>query len=423
MKILLANSPFSGGGITTYAVQLIKCLTEDVELSVVVPHDKRSPITDKRVKVYYYDTQDLSVKNARFFIRLINEDIRPDVLIVSAARIIPVIAPYLNDNIKIITISHSGRFFHSEYSAINHKYIDNIIAASSEYNKEYLLRKCRVKDSNKIKVIYNFLDKDEELENLRFSKSQQRPISLIFVNGGSVHKSPDLVAKIVIELLKTDLNFRFYWMGNPAIPLTTTIFRFSRFKNVRQLFPDDERLIFPGYISSKRDFDKFTASANIMLTPSRNEGCSMALLEGHRAGCLFIVGDYGNSNREIVEKGNSGFVINHKDVDGFVNLIRDIVTNPEKYDEYYENSHNTFVNYLSYPVWKEKLFSVVNSHSSHRKRKIKATQMGLLYNIYKMKWLKLKCQIDLTLRYSFPSFFTYHKLYHKVGLKGTKIKK
>lgn len=423
MKILLANSPFRGGGITTYAVQLIRCLAEDAELAVVLADDKKSPITDKRVKVYHYNTQNLSVKNARFFIRLINEEIKPDVLIISAANILPVIAPYLNDNIKIISVSHSGRFFHSEYSAVNHKYIDNIIAASSEYNKEYLLRKCHVKDSDKIKVIYNFLDKDEELENLRYLKPQKRPISLIFVNGGSVHKSPDLVARIVIELLKTDLNFRFYWMGTSTIPLTTTLFRHSKFKNVKQLFPDDKRLVFPGYIASKRDFDKFTASANIMLAPSRNEGCSMALLEGHRAGCIFLVADYENSNREIVEKGNSGLVVNRNDIDGFISIISDIINNPSKYEDYYENSHNTFITYLSYPIWKEKIFSVINSPSSHSRRKKNSNRLGLIINIFKMKWLLLSCQIDQTLRYSFPSFYTFRKLYYTIGLKGAKMQK
>ena len=421
MKILLANSPFRGGGITTYAVQLIKCLSEDAELSVVLADDKKFPITDKRVKVYYHDTHNLTIRNAKLFIKLINDEIKPDVVIVSAARIIPIIAPYLNDNIKIVTISHSGRFFHSEYSAINHKYIDTIIAASSEYNKQYLIEKCHISNPDKIQVIYNFMNRDEELENLRKQKPEQHPIRLVFVNGGSVHKSPDLVAKIVFELLKTNLDFRFYWMGNPVVPLTTTFFKHTKFKNVKDLFPKDERLIFPGYIASKRDFDMFTARANIMIAPSRNEGCSMALLEGHRAGCMFLVADYENSNREIVEKGNSGIVVNRNDVDGFVSVIRDVILNPTKYNNYYENSHKTFESYLTYPIWKEKLFSVISSPVSHFQRKTNVTRMGLLFNIHKMKWLRFRCQIEQTLCFSLPAFISFRKLYYKWGKNGFKV--
>ena len=110
MKILLANSPFGGGGITTYAVQLIKCLSADSELTVVLSDDKIAPIKDERVKVLYNDTKLLTIKNACYFIDLINNIIKPDVVIASAAPIIPVIAPFHNDSIKIITVSHSGRY-------------------------------------------------------------------------------------------------------------------------------------------------------------------------------------------------------------------------------------------------------------------------------------------------------------------------
>ena len=265
-------------------------------------------------------------------------------------------------------------------------------------------------------------DRDEELEDLRFNKPYQRPISLIFVNGGSVHKSPDIVARIVVELLKTDLDFRFYWMGNPAIPLTTTIFKHSKLKNVKQLFPKDKRLVFPGYIASKREFDRFTADANIMIMPSRNEGCSMALLEGHRAGCIFIVGDYKNSNREIVEKGNSGFVVDHTDINGFVDIIRDIIIHPDGYSDYYEQSHDAFNKYLSYPVWKEKVFSVINCPPSHARRKATANGLGLFINLFKMRLLLIKCQIEQTVRFSVPSFLSFCRLYREVGPNGAKMR-
>ena len=206
-------------------------------------------------------------------------------------------------------------------------------------------------------------------------------------------------------------------MVRPIIPLTSTIFKYSKFKDPKQLFPNDKRLIFPGYIASKRDFDRFTASANIVIAPSRNEGCSMAILEGHRAGSLFIVADFKNSNREIVEKGNSGFVVKGNDIDGYVNIISDIITNPDKYEKYYENSHNTFTSYLTYPIWKEKIFSVINGPLSHKKRKEKTSVIGLIRGIIKMNWLLFSCQIESTLCITLPSYIGFRRLYRKVGRK------
>ncbi len=413
MKLLLINSSFGGGGITTYATQLIACLSADTEMTVVLGNDRIAPITDPRVNVIYHDTMSLTIKNALYFIDLINNDIKPDVVIVSTAFVIPVIVPYLNDNIKVFTVSHSGMFFHSDYCAVNHQYLDGIIAASSDYNKHYLEKKFKIKDKKKIRVIYNFVKDDEELENLRLQKHNQEPIKIVYSGSSSGDKSPDLVAQVVSKLLKTNLNFQFLWLGNSTIPLTKTIFKRTKIKTVHQLMPADERLIFPGYFPDKREFDRFMGSANIMFAPSRNEGCSMALLEGHRAGCIFIVGDYENSNNEIVSKGNSGFVINHCDTDAFVDKIRDIILNPSFYDQYYENSHEAFKTMLSYPVWREKIFDVVNSLANHKVRKKSVSKKCIYIGICRMMLLKEMNLIKHFFKMSLPSYITFRRLYAK----------
>ena len=156
MKVLLANSSFGGGGITTYAHELINCLTEDYELTVLLNDDSKYPINNPKANILHYDCDLLTVENARIFIHLINEEIKPDILICSNALIISVIAPFLLDSIKVFAISHSGKLFRSDYAAINHKYIDGIIAASSDYNKAYLHHRFKV-PMDKMDVIYNFV--------------------------------------------------------------------------------------------------------------------------------------------------------------------------------------------------------------------------------------------------------------------------
>lgn len=418
MKVLLANSSFRGGGITTYATQLIDCLSTDTDLTVVLGDDKAAPIKDSRVKVLNYDTKSLTIENCLCFIHLINNELKPDVIIASAATIIPVIAPFLSDNIKVFTVSHSGRFFHSDYSAVNHRYLDGIIAASSDYNKKYLEKKFHINDESKIKVIYNFMNEDDEIENLRLTKKDQKSISIMYAGATSVHKSPELVAKIVRNLLKTDLDFRFYWTGNPTIPLTTTVFKHSKLKTIQQLLPQDDRLIFPGRIPSKREYDRLLGSANIMLAPSKNEGCSMAVLEGHRSGSIFVVADYGNSNREIVEKGDSGFVINHKDVNAFVRVISSIISNPQEYSEIYENSHNNFKNLLTYNIWRKKIFDVLNGHSNHERRRAEISKVSLRWSILRMKWLQKKSLFDVFFQLSLPAYLSFKMQYHNSKKKS-----
>lgn len=412
MKVLLANSPFRGGGITAYATQLVSCLSQDTELIVVLTNDDKAPIKIEGVKVLYYDTERLTINNAKAFINLINKELKPDVVIGSMATIIPVIAPYLNNDIKVITVSHSGKYFSSDYCAVNHKYLDRIIAASSDSNKHYLERKFHIHDKNKIKVIYNFVSDDDEIENLRLKKKDHKPIKLIYAGGSSIGKAPHLMAEILAALLKTDLDFRFYWTGNPKIPLTTTVFKHSKLKYLTQLLPADERVVFPGRVPDKRDFDMLLGSANIMMATSKNEGCSMALLEGHRAGCIFVVADYGNSNSEIVRKGNSGFVVDHNDINAFVDVVRNIITDHSSYYQLYENSHNTFRKDLCYSVWKEKFFSVLNSEPNHKSRNRKISRVGLWMGIQKIKWLYRMSLMNRFMQLSLPAYLSFRKQYH-----------
>jgi len=417
MKVLLVNTALGGGGgIATYAKQLIDCLSADSEMTAILGKGKKLPINNSNVRILYHDVELLTVANALFFIDLINNDIAPDIVIASKATIIPVIVPYLNDHIKVITVSHSGKYFESDYCAVNNEYVDRIIAASSEYNKRYLEKKFHIKDKEKIKIVYNFLANDEEIENLRFKKKDQTPISIVYAGSSAVSKSPELVTQIISALLKTDLDFRFYWTGGePTVPLTTNVFKFSKLKNVKQLFPKDDRLIFPGRVPDKRDFDFLMGSANIQLAPSANEGCAMALIEGHRAGSIFIVADYENSNREIVDKGNSGFVVNHCDVEAFVNRITDIIKNPAAYEKYYENAHNTFLNYHSYPVWKKQLFEVINAPVNHITRKKKISKFGLWRSIFQMKWLLKMSLVNRFFELSLPSFISFYKQFKTVN--------
>ena len=413
VKVLLANSPFGGGGITTFATELIACLSADTELTVVLGDDKKAPIQDSRVKVIYHDTMTLNLNNALYFINLINNVVKPDVVIVSTAIIIPVIVPYLNDNVRVMTVSHSGRFFFTKYCAVNNQYLDKIVAASSVYNKQYLERRFRIKDKNKIRVIYNFVADDDEFESLRFKKKDQKPFSIVYAGASSVHKSPELVAKIVRKLLETDLKFNFYWTGNTQIPLTGKLFKHSALKDVKQVLPNDNRLIFTGRIPSKKEYDILLGSANIFLAPSKNEGCSMATLEAHRSGSILIVGDYKNSNREIVEACKSGFVINHKDVDAFVGLIKEIITHHPNYYHIYEDSHEAFKSTLSYPVWKEKIFNVINGESAHKKRKKRAAKLRIRMDILKMYWLERTSSLERFLCFSLPCFLSFRKQYNE----------
>lgn len=394
MKVLLANSSFGGGGITTYAHELINCLTEDYELTVLLNDDSKYPINNPKANILHYDCDLLTVENARIFIHLINEEIKPDILICSNALIISVIAPFLLDSIKVFAISHSGKLFRSDYAAINHKYIDGIIAASSDYNKAYLHHRFKV-PMDKMDVIYNFVQDYDGIEHLIEEKSKSKDFIIIYPCGGAAGKGPDIILKLAHELVKTDYQFKFYWTGNTEMPFKTLL-KFFKKKAFKEYMPKDDRFVFPGRFPHKDDIDKLMAKSDVLLFPSRNEGCSMTLLEALRAGSIPFVTEYKHSNREIVRDGENGFVINHDDIDRFVRELCALMNDRKRKATMGQNARTSYLKDFTYEVWSKKVAKVLKKKTEHTERKKRISDFQLKKNILWVKWL---WNYDLVLRF------------------------
>ena len=102
MKILLCSSSFGGGGITSYAHELKGNYSIGNEFCVMLGNEKKSPIQNRNIRIMYYDMSNISIQNQRTILKVINEDIKPDIIINSFATVISLIAPYLSNNIKLI---------------------------------------------------------------------------------------------------------------------------------------------------------------------------------------------------------------------------------------------------------------------------------------------------------------------------------
>ena len=171
MKILFATSSFSGGGITTYAHEVINNYASFHDVSVLVGDDSKAPIINKRVNVYKVECSDVSIQNAKKILTLVHEEIRPDVIINSNAQIITLIAPYLSKDIKLITVAHSLKYQEADVAAFNHSFVDGIVALSKS-GKTYLQKRFLIKDGEKIKVIYNFVSRLPDASQIRIQKKR-----------------------------------------------------------------------------------------------------------------------------------------------------------------------------------------------------------------------------------------------------------
>lgn len=298
-----------------------------------------------------------SEEECRRVIGIINDECY-DIIINSNSHIISIIAPYISNHTIIIGTSHSVRYTESDTAAFNSQYIDRVIALSG-FNKKYLDKTFNLATENKCTMVSNFVAYDNNADAIRETKKKSQKISIVYAGGGAPTKSPELIVKVIRQLLKTNLDFQFTWLGITTPPLK----KIQPFQSMGVLFPNDPRVNFLGQVN-REDAARIIAEANIFFAPSRREGCPMSLLEAMRIGTIPIVADYDIANKEIIRDGENGFVINHLDVSAFVSRITEIITNHEQYGKIYDESYQTFCSELSYDVWKTKMDDVINSSKS-----------------------------------------------------------
>lgn len=394
MRILLASSSFGGGGITSYALELIDKYSVGNDFYVMLGNDAKSPINNKNVKVVYRNMADISIGNLKKTVEIINNEIKPDILINSFAKVVSLIAPYLNNNIKLITVSHSLKYIEAELAGMNSKYVDNIIALSHS-GKRYISKRFSIKDTDKISVVYNFVGEHPQGEEYRKRKLENKTINIVYPGGCAGSKTPELVIRVLKELQKTDLNFKFYWMGGNYVHLSRHI-PFLDVNDIRDFVKSDERIVFTGKIP-REEANEIISNANIFFSPSRREGCPMSLIEAMRVGAICIVSDFLIANREIIEDGVNGYVIPHTDIQGFVERIKGVINNHAGYSHFYDNSYKTYYEKLRYENWKRQMDEIINNpNTSHKSRLKQTSKAKIWFDILKFKIRTWICKLHVT---------------------------
>ena len=351
MKILLATSSVTpNAGIPSFNRELCSLLNEENEVHLLVDEN----IESYQGYVRTYSTYGINIYNfgdaSNILSKLLIENY--DVIINSNSHIMSLLAAFIDNKTRLITVSHSLGTMDCDNAAFNNEYIDNIIALSSSC-KNYIIHRFGIKNNDKIKVVFNSVTDNPDSAAKRQAKMTAEKIKIVFAGGSAASKSPDVVVPIVNELCKSNLPFEFYWLGITTPPLK----KFQPFKDIRLILPNDERVIVTGLIPQQQAAE-IIASCNVFLAPSRREGFPMALLEAMRIGCIPIVSDFRIANQEIIRDGINGFIISHKDIKNHAN-----------YKNVYEASYKTFVEELSFPVWRKCIYSIISRGALYHKQR------------------------------------------------------
>ena len=232
----------------------------------------------------------------------------------------------------------------------------------------------------------------------------------MFAGGTSPSKSPEIVFKIINKLIKTDLNFKFYWLG----PVTPPLKKIQSFDSIKEIIKEDQRITFTGKVTREKAIE-YINNANIFIIPSKREGCPIALLESLRVGSIVITSDFNNGCKEIINNNKNGFIINHNDINGFIKLITDIISNHNKYSKYYDESYMCYKLELSYNKWKQSMDQIIyDDKFIHKKRFSKFNSNRYILNRFKVNLIEKLDYCEMLIFEIFPAacrFFFYNLKY------------
>lgn len=351
MKILLATSRTSqsGTGVPSYNFELQKCLSPRNTLYLLTDSDEHEVSGYEAT----FSTFGSKISDFDYVAKLIDQinAAKYDCIINSASAFMPIIAPFVNA--PIVSVSHFVKGTLADNAGYNAKYLNGIVALS-EYGKIHLVHRFSIKCKDKIRVIYNCV---QEAPIQYPEKKTQRPIKIIYPGGTSVQKSVDIIQQTVYKLIKSDMDFEFIWIGSTTLP--STKMSLLGLHSTIDLFPKDSRLKILGYVPREQAAD-LMGSTNVFLLPSRREGCPMTLLEAMREGCIPIVSDAHHGSRELLEKAHTGFVLKQGSSKAIYDCIRQIILNPEKYEQMYEASRKYLLSELSTKIWIDAMESMID---------------------------------------------------------------
>lgn len=351
MKILLATSAAipAGGGIASYNQELVRALGYDYEIHLLTA-SREFNVPGYASTLSLQGKNVLSFKFALSLVKYINEQ-KYNLILNSNSSVMAYLAPFVNA--PIVTVSHFVNGIHADCAGYNNEYISRIIALSN-YGKQYIEKKFCIKEKDKVVVVYNFV------HPIKFSlnKLKQNPLVIVYPGGTSIMKSADVVMETAYRLKKSDLNFRFVWLGGTRLPSDNmSIFGI---REITQMLHGDERFEIVGRVP-REIAESYIAQSNIFLLPSRGEGCPMTLLEAMRVGCIPVVSDAHHGSREIIEMCKCGEIVQQGNSKALYNTIKNIIINYNDYIDCYKQTSEFSSKFLSPEIWTEQMADVIKN--------------------------------------------------------------
>lgn len=195
---------------------------------------------------------------------------------------------------------------------------NKIVLVSNKLNN--IIKKYCDDKNNKINVIANGVDADYILNNRMKKTNNERNKIILSVSNLIKTKGIDLNIQAFSKLTEKYQNLRYFIIGDG-----------TERKNLEILSKDlviSEKVEFLGIVSHN-DVMKYMADADIFSLPSWNEAFGVVYIEAMAHGKP-VIGCKGEGIEDFVDDGETGLLVNPKDVDSLAQAMDFLLSNPDK---------------------------------------------------------------------------------------------
>jgi glycosyltransferase involved in cell wall biosynthesis len=197
--------------------------------------------------------------------------------------------------------------------------VTDIIANSEETKRTILLNNPYLFDINKIRIIYNGIDLEEQLKTKSKILYQRADGEIILGNAGRLteEKGHIYLLELARILKKKNIKFKMLIAGSGKL--------YNRLQKITKSYKIEEEVKFLGFVKNIKSFNR---SIDIFLLTSLWEGFGYVIVEAMAEEKPVIAFDI-NSSAEIIDEGQTGFLVEQGNVEVLAEKV-DILAKDEK---------------------------------------------------------------------------------------------
>jgi len=183
---------------------------------------------------------------------------------------------------------------------------------------------------DKIKVLPNGMD------NILFKKVKNNKFKIKYGLKGKLvlyfgrlnpTKGPDKLAQAAVELLKTEKNLCFAFVGPDE----------GMMDKVKEIVKNQPQIKVTGSIRGKDKVAQMFQAAEVYVLPSYREGLPLTLFEAYASGLPVIASPVNGIPYELKE-GINGFLVNYGDIEGLKKKIIEVLNNKKLANQFKKNN-------------------------------------------------------------------------------------